>query len=140
MAAVAVVVVIGAVAVVSALDDRGESPVRESGRLLPATSSLPASGVCGRAAGTVLTIRIERDTPMPRCASVTGSQRLRVVNRTGDYGGHARTVTVSWIPGRTFTLHPGESKSFDERFGRYLARGVHDLRVVSQYRAEIWLR
>jgi hypothetical protein len=110
-----------------------------SDRLVPATSRFPAAGVCGRTTSAVLTVKIEPDTPDPRCASVSDSQWLRVVNRTGDYGLHAHTVTVAWIPGHSFTLHPGESKTFPRHFGAYLARGVHDLTAGSGYRAEIWL-
>jgi hypothetical protein len=88
----------------------------------------------------MLTVRIEPDAPSPRCASVERGQWLRVVNRTGDYGRPAHTVTVDWIPGQSFELRPGESKTFTRHFGDYLARGVHDLRVGSAYRAEIWLR
>jgi hypothetical protein len=110
-----------------------------AGTLVPATSRFPAAGVCGRVSGDVVTVRIEPDTPEPRCASVDDRQSLRVVNATGEYGQSARTVTVAWIPGQPFALRPGESKTFPQHFGDYLARGVHDLRVGSAYQAEIWL-
>jgi len=106
----------------------------------PATSKLPAAGVCGHVTGAVLTVRIEPDTPNPRCAAVSDSQRLRVVNRTGDYGRAAHTITVTWTPGHPFQLRPGQARMFQRHFGSYLARGVHDLTVEPAYRAEIWLR
>ena len=114
------------------------SPRPSSRSLVPATSRFPAAGVCGRAAGAVLTVRIEPDTPDPRCTSVDEHQWLRVVNRTGDYGRRGHTVTVVWATSRV-TLEPGASKTFPRHFGTYLARGVHDLRVGSGYRAEVWL-
>lgn len=86
-----------------------------------------------------MTVKIEPDTPDPRCASVGDSQWLRVVNNTGDYGRPAHTVTVTWMPGHPFKLQPGESKEFHQHFGDYLAVGVHDLSVGPAYRAEIWL-
>jgi hypothetical protein len=115
------------------------SATRSSGHLVPATSRYPTAGVCGRATGAVLTIRIEPDTPNPRCASVTAHQRLRVVNSTGDYGAHAHPVTVVWLPGRPFTLRPGAARTFPRQFGTYLARGVHPLKAGTAYRAEVWL-
>jgi len=84
-------------------------------------------------------VRIEPDTPSPRCASVDAHQRLRVVNRTGDHGGRSHKVTVVWIPGRRFTLKPGESRTFQRDFGTYLAQGVHDLEAGPGYRSQIWL-
>jgi hypothetical protein len=110
-----------------------------SGTLVPASSRFPAAGVCGRTSGSMLTVRIEPDAPDPRCASVDANQWLRVVNSTGDYGRPAHSVTVAWIPGQPFTLQPGESKTFRQHFGDYLAHGVHDVSVGSGYRAEIWL-
>lgn len=110
-------------------------------RLVPASSKLPASGVCGRTTGDVLTVKIEPDAPNPICASVTDQQSLRVVNSTADYGQRGHAVTVSWMPGRTFRLAAGQARSFPQHFGSYLARGVHDLKVTSAsgYTAEIWL-
>lgn len=110
-----------------------------SGHLLPATSRYPTAGVCGRVTGALLTVRIEPDTPNPRCGSVNADQRLRVVNRTGDFGAHAHPVRVVWLPGHPFTLQPGEAKTFPRPFGTYLARGVHRLTVAPAYRAEVWL-
>ena len=115
------------------------SAAQHSGGLLPATSRFPAAGVCGRMDTSIVTVSIEPDAPKPRCASVAANQRLRVVNRTGDYGQRPRTVTVTWIPDRPFTLRPGESKTVRRPFGDYLAPGVHDLSVGSAYGAEIWL-
>jgi hypothetical protein len=147
LAAAAVVLIAVAVAFVHGRGTHPASAPQAGGSssrtttLVPASSRYPASGVCGRAAGSVLTVRIEPDAPAPMCTSVAPSQSLRVVNGTGDYGQHARRVTVRWRPGRAFTLAAGESKTFPAQFGSYLARGVHDLTVVSTpgYRAEIWL-
>ena len=153
LAAVAVVAIAAAAAWLSTLGNNdGDASARAgsgsaahapaaqgSGSLLPATSEFPAAGVCGRASGTVVTVRIEPDTPDPRCTSVASGQWLRVVNRTGDHGRHARTITVVWVPGHPFKLGPGDARTFTEHFGTYLASGVHDLRVGPAYRAEIWL-
>jgi hypothetical protein len=153
LAAAAVVAIAAAATWLSTLgsNDGGTSPragsggaaVAPSGRSsssrLPATSQLPAAGICGRVTGTVVTVRIEPDTPSPRCASVADGQWLRVVNGTGDYGRRARTITVVWVPGHPFRLGPGDSRTFPQHFGDYLAPGVHDLRVGRAYRAEIWL-
>lgn len=138
-AAVAAVAVVVAVTTHGASDQPAAGSARPSRNLVPATSKVPAAGVCGRVTGAVLTIRIEPDTPTPRCASVGGDQWLRVVNRTDAYGQAGRTVTVAWVPGRTFTLRPGQSRDLTRRFGSYLARGVHDLDAGSGARAEIWL-
>lgn len=116
------------------------SAARSTGHLVPATSRRPTVGVCGRTTGAVLVVKIEPDTPDPRCAEVTTGQRLRVVNRTGDYGARPHTVTVVWVPGRPLTLRPGETKTFPRQFGTYLAHGVHELKAGVGYRAEVWLR
>jgi hypothetical protein len=107
---------------------------------LPATSQQPAAGVCDRVRSPVVTVRIEPDVPLPRCAQVRPDQSLRVVNRTGDYGQRAHSIRVGWIPGRPVMLAPGESHTFPERFGDYLQRGVHVVRITRAYGAEIWLR
>jgi hypothetical protein len=107
---------------------------------LPATSRQPAAGVCGRVGASVVTVRIEPDVPLPRCAQVRPDQSLRVVNRTGDYGQQGHPVRVRWIPGQPVTLAPGESHTFSRRFGDYLQRGVHVLRITRAYAAELWLR
>ncbi|HET8559476.1 MAG TPA: hypothetical protein VFL69_03065 [Marmoricola sp.] len=154
VAAAAVVVVVAGAALIPKLgggDDRQPAPVTSpSGspapgiayptHKLPATSKYPAAGVCGRAASSVVTIRIEPDTPMPRCAQVRSDQMLRVVNRTGDYGQRAHQIRVSWLPGAPVTLAPGESATFRRPLGDYLQPGVHGLRVTAAYGAEIWLR
>jgi hypothetical protein len=111
-----------------------------SASLLPAAAGSPAAGVCGSTTGAVVTVRIEPDTPNPRCAAVTSAQSLRVVNATGDYGQPAHTITVTWIPHQSFTLRPGQAKTFPQHFGAYLAPGVHDLQSGAASRAQIWLR
>lgn len=155
LAAAAVVVVV-AVAALVPLIGRGDGdghpapaatsssgatqlPHRGTGKL-PATSRYPAAGVCGRVASSVVTVRIEPDVPVPRCSMVRADQSLRVVNRTGDYGQRAHPVRVRWVPGQPVRLTPGESHTFPRRFGDYLERGVHELRITRAYTAEIWLR
>ena len=144
-ATVVVIAVVAAYLHARGGDDRSPSARSDSShrstRLVPPSSKLPASGVCGRAAGDVLTVRIEPDAPNPVCTSVTGRQSLRVVNSTADYGQRGHAVTVSWVPGRTFRLAVGQARSFPQHFASYLARGVHDLKVTSAsgYTAEIWL-
>jgi hypothetical protein len=107
---------------------------------LPATSRQPAAGVCGRVGASVVMVKIEPDVPLPRCAQVRPDQSLRVVNRTGDYGQQGHRIRVRWIPGQPVTLAPGQSHTFPRRFGDYLQRGVHVLRITRAYAAEVWLR
>jgi len=154
LAAAAVVAVVAAAALVPLIGRGGDGhpapaatssssptqlPHRGTGKL-PATSRHPAAGVCGRVASSVVTVRIEPDVPLPRCSKVRAGQSLRVVNRTGDYGQRAHPIRVRWVPGRPVRLAPGESHTFPRRFGDYLERGVHELRITRAYAAEIWLR
>jgi hypothetical protein len=153
LAVAAVVAIVGVIAVLSHRGGNQSDTAAQQGsaspsagasqspsHLVPATSKRPAAGVCGRTTGAVLTVRIEPDTPDPRCASVNADQRLRVVNATGDYGAHPQTVTVVWMPGQSLTLRPGEAKTFSRNFGSYLAPGVHELTAGRGYRSEVWLR
>lgn len=153
LAAAAVVVVVAAAALVASIGPGGDdhpspaastsgspTPAATPSSKLAATSRYPAAGVCGRIASARVTVRIEPDVPAPRCVRVRPDQSLRVVNRTGDDGQRAHPVRVRWIPGHPVRLDPGESHTFPRRFGDYLERGVHDLRITSAYAAEIWLR
>lgn len=146
LAAVVVAATVVVVAVVAMrtspprVPDRTSTSPAPARSLAPATSRFPAAGVCGPVDGAVLTVRIEPDAPMPRCASVRSDQWLRVVNGTDDYGRPGRTLTVTWVPGETFSLRPGQAKEVRRHFGSYLARGVHELSVGGGYRAEVWLR
>lgn len=141
LAAAAVVVVVAGAALLPHLggDGPAPTPTQPSHALLPATAQHPVAGACGRSTGSVVTIRIEPDTPFPRCTQVRAHQSLRVVNRTADYGQRAHAVRVRWIPGHPVRLAPGASTTFRRPFGDYLARGVHVLRTTPAYAAEIWL-
>lgn len=121
-------------------------PVPPSGQTLglaPADSALPAAGTCPTSPGPVVTVSLNGDTPDPRCVTVTGNQRLRLVNTTNRTAGLPPTpTTVTWAGFPSRDLSPGESTTYDLPFSAYLAPGVHDVHV-SLYGGsgpEIWLR
>jgi hypothetical protein len=111
-------------------------PTIPASTLVPADSDQPASGICLPVAGDTVTMVIHSDTPDPRCAAVTSSQHLRVVNKT------TGVITVAFGDFPPRNVGPGISTSFDDGFGTYLALGVHIVHV-STYEGgggEIWLK
>jgi hypothetical protein len=126
--------------------DRASKVVRSSPSLktgqVPADSRRPASGTCEPSPGAVATVRLDLDTPDPRCIIVSSRQRLRVVNTSAGYGQHGRTVTITmaYFPPRVLKVRA--ATTFHRPVGQYLAPGVHDLHV-SLYGGggpEIWLK
>jgi hypothetical protein len=103
--------------------------------LAPADRQEPVSGACASFDTSVVTITINPDTPSPRCAKVTATQRLTVINKT------SALVQVK-LAQFAVQLPPGESQTFDVAFGSYLAPGVHSI-SMSNYGegagAELWL-
>lgn len=110
--------------------------------LVPADSVYPAAGVCAYATGTVVTVTMNPDVPMPRCLSLHPNQRLRVVNSSALHGSTPVTITVTWAGYAPRVLRPGESTTFEEPAGTYLAVGVHRVHTPPLYggsAAEVWL-
>ena len=83
------------------------------------------------------------DVPMPRCVSLHANQQLRVVNDSTLLGSPALTITVRWADFPARTLRPGQSTTYTEPAGRYLAVGVHRVGTAPLYggqpAAEVWL-
>jgi hypothetical protein len=112
-----------------------------SSDLIPADAQMPASGVCGPVVGALVVIAANPDTPSPRCVTVTGSQHLKVVNASNQFGQTGTTITVSFASFPPRQVPVGATTTFDQNFGSYLAPGVHDLHVtLYSGSAEIWLR
>jgi hypothetical protein len=112
-------------------------------RLVGPDSLLPAAGACGRATGTVVTVDVNPDTPLPRCSVVRGYQQLRVVNTSNRFGQRGRTVTIIWPPFTPRTVAVGESTQYHQDFSDYLALGVHGLGIslyTGGYGPQLWLR
>jgi hypothetical protein len=106
-----------------------------SPRLQPPDATSPAAGICARAQGAVAMVRINVDTPSPRCKVVRPKQRLEVVNTLG-------RSTIVRLARFTVRLAPRQALTIDQPFGTYLAPGVHDL-AISAYAgsgAELWLQ
>lgn len=94
----------------------------------------PAAGVCGETTdGDVVTITINEDTPSPRCAKVSATQKIKVVNNT--------SKTVNAVLGRLNTsIEPGGEYTYGESFGAFLAPGVHFMTAEPYGGPEIWLQ
>lgn len=110
--------------------------------LIPADAQMPASGVCGPVVGALVVITANPDTPSPRCVTVSGTQHLKVVNASNQFGQTGKTITVSFAAFPPRQVAVGASTTFDQDFGNYLAPGVHVLHI-SLYGgegAELWLR
>jgi hypothetical protein len=111
--------------------------------LVPASSRYPAAGSCAFTTGTVVTVTLNPDVPMPRCVSLHRWQELRVVNNSTLLGSPALTLTVRWADYPARTLKPGESTTYKDLAGSYLAVGVHRIVAAPLYggqpEAEVWL-
>jgi hypothetical protein len=111
--------------------------------LVPADSQYPAAGTCSFVAGTVVTVTMDPDVPSPRCVSLRAGQELRVVNRSALLGSPAVSITVRWADYPARVLKPGESTTFADPAGSYLAVGVHRVGTAPLYggqpAAEVWL-
>jgi len=103
--------------------------------LQPAVVQSPASGYCPEAQGAEATVRVNSDTPSPRCQKVRPGQHLRIINAT-DRSVRARLAQID------VTIPPGGEWADDRPFGTYLAPGVHSL-ALSAYAgggAELWVQ
>ena len=108
--------------------------------LIRADSQMPASGYCPTTVGALVVITMNPDTPSPRCVVVTGGQHLKVVNPPSQFGTVGRTITVSFARFPPRQVAVGATTTFDQKFGTYLAPGVHGVHITPYYSAEIWLR
>ena len=110
---------------------------------MPADSRYPAAGSCAFVAGTVVTVTMNPDVPSPRCVSLHPWQELRVVNDSTLQGSPAVTITVRWADYPARVLRPGESTTFTDTAGSYLAVGVHRVGTAPLYggqgAAQVWL-
>jgi hypothetical protein len=87
-------------------------------------------------------VRLDPDTPDPRCIVVSSRQRVRVVNMSAGYGQQGKSITIrfAYFPPRVLRVRA--ATTFHLPVGNYLAPGVHDLHV-SLYGGggpEIWLK
>jgi hypothetical protein len=86
---------------------------------------------------------MDPDVPSPRCVSLRAGQELRVVNRSALLGSPAVSITVRWADYPARVLKPGESTTFADPAGSYLAVGVHRVGTAPLYggqpAAEVWL-
>jgi hypothetical protein len=107
----------------------------------PDTTAFPAKG-CGPDSAPTVTVTINPDTPIPFCAIVHDSQRLRVVNATNAFNQPGKTITIDFAGLPERVLSRGQSTTYEQPFGSYLAPGEHFLRV-SNYPGSgivIWLK
>jgi hypothetical protein len=111
--------------------------------LVPADSRYPAAGACDFTTGTVVTVLMNPDVPMPRCVSLHPWQALRVVNNSALLGSTPKTITVRWADFPARVLRPGQSTTYKDPAGSYLAVGVHRVGTAPLYggqpAAEVWL-
>jgi hypothetical protein len=104
--------------------------------------ALPTVGACAKSEARIARLRIEPDTPTPRCLQARPDQGLRFVNRSGDYGQPGHPLTIRLAGHRPVTLGVGESVTWSRPVGSYLAPGDHPV-WISIYHgsgASIWLR
>jgi hypothetical protein len=102
--------------------------------VLATPSSLePAAGICGEAAGGVVTIALHPDVPDPRCAIVHPDQILEIINDADA----ARQVSLGPF---LLDVPAGSGVLLDQPFGTYLAPGVHRVQADPCCGAELWLK
>ena len=90
--------------------------------LVPADAPTPASGYCPTFDGTTVKIVETDGMPVPRCATVSPDQRLKIANRTG------HTIMVKWADTNR-TIEAGCSYTYKRHFGNYLAYGDHFISI-----------
>jgi hypothetical protein len=90
------------------------------------TTLFPAHG-CGVDDPPIITVTINPDGPVPNCAIVTKTQRLRVVNATNAFNQPGMTLTINFGRLPTRVLERGQSTTYSSPFGDYLAPGEHYL-------------
>lgn len=119
------------------------SPPSTSGpRLTPPDTTFFPARPCEPTTALIVTVTINPDVPVPDCAIVSASERLRVVNNTNGFHQPGATITVSFADLAPRVIRRGGSATFDTPFGEYLALGEHYLKV-SYYpgtNVVIWLK
>lgn len=107
----------------------------------PDTTLAPARG-CRQETTSTVTVTINPDTPMPDCVIVSASQRLRVVNATNAFGQRGSAITARFADLGPRVIDRGQSATFGQPFGDYLAHGQHFLWVSYYPGADIviWLK
>lgn len=103
--------------------------------LVPADSQTPAAGSCNPVQGGTVSVTLNIDVPNPRCVIISGTQKLTLINGSGqtvslNYGSY-----VSQIP-------PGNSYTFPLAAGLFLSPGVHRIQtsLYSGSGPEVWLQ
>lgn len=104
-------------------------PPTRPAALAPAASKYPAAGICLPPQGRLAVIRVNPDTTDPRCAEVTATQRLRVVNLSNRFGQPGQAITIRFANFPRRVLAVGNGATYDRQFGDYLARGDHFLHL-----------
>ena len=85
----------------------------------PADFSQPTAAACeGPFAGGVATLKINVDTPAPRCLKIRTSQKLRVLSAI-------KRVARVRVGGISFNVPAGKATLTDDGIGRYLTPGGH---------------
>ncbi len=93
----------------------------------PSFTGPGAAGICLSPKGAIATVTLETDVPNPRCLSVSGQQRLRVLNNFRE------DMTVQLGKLRLVIAAGGEG-SMQESFDRYLQPGGHYMTVSANGR------
>ena len=93
----------------------------------------PAAGICPKAQGEIVIMRVNPDVPDPRCLQVQPDQRLAVFNGLDE----SLDVSLGEI---SATIEPGEEHTFDRPLGEILLPGVHALGTSLCCGGEIWLQ
>ena len=108
------------------------SPSSPNG-LKPADSDTPAAGICGEVQGDPVAIILGIDSsglPLAsRCLIVTPSQRIKLVNQSGN------SINMDFA-GYQINLSVGGEMLLDKPVGQYLALGVHSLPTGP----ELWVK
>ena len=118
--------------------DRPSQPTRQSPAagqnaypgLAPAYGQGPGASPCDvPRSGTVVTMIIGPDVPMPRCVRVRPAQRLELTNGTAISGLAGRRIVLRLAGYPVTHLDPGGHITFRRPTGDVLAPGLHCLRV-----------
>lgn len=106
-----------------------------NGIIEPREADFPAAGICGGDSARIQTVALRSldYVPQPRCLIIRDQQFLRIVN------GLTTAITARVGHRLHVTLAPGQSATFPEPIGKYLAPGVHGLRFTPASGVDIWV-
>lgn len=101
------------------------SCVEESSTLVPVDPGGPAAAACLTDPAAVAIVRLNPDTPQPRCLTVRRGQRVRILNSTNSFGsrGEVMTIVLRGFPPQT--LQPGDGYTYPRALSDVLAPGYH---------------